>query len=114
MDQLSIYLDCADSVQLPSGWTRFAHFNLVVVNQFEPKMSVWKGTDSSGLFLCILGLVSCLCCDPFKCGISRDLTDPVPIHVQTLNTSSMPEKVIGVSHRSCHYMNYMIHRKDSW
>jgi ubiquitin carboxyl-terminal hydrolase 7 len=43
VDQLSIYLDCADSVALPSGWTRFAHFNLAVVNQYEPKMSVRKG-----------------------------------------------------------------------
>lgn len=47
VDQLSIYLDCADSVQLPSGWTRFAHFNLAVVNQYEPKMSVRKGAASS-------------------------------------------------------------------
>ncbi|XP_024396662.1 ubiquitin C-terminal hydrolase 13 [Physcomitrium patens] len=45
VDQLSIYLDVADSNQLPSGWTRFAHFNLAVLNQYEPKMSVRKDTQ---------------------------------------------------------------------
>lgn len=44
MDHLSVYLDVADSAQLPYGWSRFAHFNLAVVNQYDTKMTVKKGT----------------------------------------------------------------------
>jgi hypothetical protein len=43
VDHLSIYLDVADSAQLPYGWTRFAHFSLAVVNQYDPKITVKKG-----------------------------------------------------------------------
>ena len=43
VDHLSVYLDVADSVQLPYGWSRFAHFNLAVVNQYDPKSTVKKG-----------------------------------------------------------------------
>lgn len=43
MDHLSVYLDVADSAQLPYGWNRFAHFNLAVVNQYDPKLTVKKG-----------------------------------------------------------------------
>lgn len=50
MDQLSLYLDVADSNQLPNGWTRYAHFNLAVVNQYEPKMSVRKGAAACSYF----------------------------------------------------------------
>lgn len=70
VDQLSIYLDVADSNQLPSGWTRFAHFNLAVLNQYEPKMSVRKGL---ALLACLLFylfvsmIFRCLqCCDKFR------------------------------------------------
>jgi ubiquitin carboxyl-terminal hydrolase 7 len=50
VDQLSLYLDVADSTQLPNGWTRFAHFNLAVVNHYEPKMSVRKGAGACSCF----------------------------------------------------------------
>jgi hypothetical protein len=43
VDHLSVYLDVADSASLPYGWNRFAHFNLAVMNQFEPKSTVKKG-----------------------------------------------------------------------
>jgi ubiquitin carboxyl-terminal hydrolase 7 len=43
VDHLSIYLDVADSAQLPYGWSRFAHFSLAVVNQYDPKITVKKG-----------------------------------------------------------------------
>ncbi|CAM6012936.1 unnamed protein product [Sphagnum balticum] len=45
VDHLSIYLDVADSAQLPYGWTRFAHFSLAVVNQYDPKITVKKDTQ---------------------------------------------------------------------
>lgn len=44
MDHLSVYLDVADSAQLPYGWSRFAHFTLAVVNQYDPKLTVKKGS----------------------------------------------------------------------
>ncbi len=43
VDHLSIYLDVADSPTLPYGWSRFAHFSLAVVNQYDPKITVKKG-----------------------------------------------------------------------
>jgi hypothetical protein len=43
VDHLSIYLDVADSASLPYGWSRFAHFSLAVVNQYDPKITVKKG-----------------------------------------------------------------------
>mmetsp|Transcript_3756 Transcript_3756/g.4206 ORF Transcript_3756/g.4206 Transcript_3756/m.4206 type:complete len:287 (+) Transcript_3756:336-1196(+) len=43
-DHLSIYLDVPDSEKLPGGWTRFAAFQLVVVNQFDAKKSIRKDT----------------------------------------------------------------------
>ncbi len=60
MDHLSIYLDVADSAQLPYGWTRFAHFSLAVVNQYDPKITVKKGAllppppPLDNLFCCFL------------------------------------------------------------
>lgn len=44
VDHLSVYLDVADSAQLPYGWSRFAHFTLAVVNQYDPKLTVKKGS----------------------------------------------------------------------
>lgn len=44
VDQLSIYLDVADSATLPYGWSRYAHFSLAVINQMHNKYSVRKGT----------------------------------------------------------------------
>ena len=51
MDHLSVYLDVADSAQLPYGWSRFAHFNLAVVNQYDTKMTVKKGMVSAAVFV---------------------------------------------------------------
>ncbi|CAM6018715.1 unnamed protein product [Sphagnum balticum] len=45
VDHLSIYLDVADSPTLPYGWSRFAHFSLAVVNQYDPKITVKKDTQ---------------------------------------------------------------------
>eukprot|EP00850_Spirogloea_muscicola_P017054 SM000143S00719 [mRNA] locus=s143:49387:56676:- [translate_table: standard] len=44
-DHLSIYLDVAEASALPYGWTRFAHFNLGVVNQLDPKLTIKKDTQ---------------------------------------------------------------------
>ncbi len=46
VDHLSLYLDVADSASLPYGWSRFAHFSLAVVNQYDPKATVKKGLAS--------------------------------------------------------------------
>ena len=40
---LSMYIDVADSATLPYGWSRYAHFNLTVVNQIHSKYSIRKG-----------------------------------------------------------------------
>jgi ubiquitin carboxyl-terminal hydrolase 7 len=45
VQQLSVYLDVADSVTLPQGWSRQAHFSLTVQNQKEPQRSVVKDAD---------------------------------------------------------------------
>lgn len=42
-DHLSMYVDVADSATLPYGWSRYAHFNLTVVNQIHSKYSIRKG-----------------------------------------------------------------------
>uniref|UniRef100_A0A5B6Z731 ubiquitinyl hydrolase 1 n=1 Tax=Davidia involucrata TaxID=16924 RepID=A0A5B6Z731_DAVIN len=42
VDHLSMYLDVADSTTLPYGWSRYAHFSLVVINQIHNKYSVRK------------------------------------------------------------------------
>ncbi|KAG8387302.1 hypothetical protein BUALT_Bualt02G0007200 [Buddleja alternifolia] len=44
-DFLSMYLDVADSANLPYGWSRYAHFSLTVVNQVHTKYSVRKETQ---------------------------------------------------------------------
>lgn len=41
-----MYLDVADSGNLPYGWSRYAHFSLAVVNQVHSKYSVRKGTKT--------------------------------------------------------------------
>lgn len=38
-----MYLDVADSAQLPYGWSRFAQFSLAVINQVNNKYSIRKG-----------------------------------------------------------------------
>ena len=43
VDYLSMYLDVADSVTLPYGWSRYAQFSLAVVNQIHYKYSIRKG-----------------------------------------------------------------------
>ncbi|KAK3258414.1 hypothetical protein CYMTET_32537 [Cymbomonas tetramitiformis] len=43
-DHLSIYLDVPDSEQLPVGWTRFASFQLSVINQCDASKSIRKDT----------------------------------------------------------------------
>eukprot|EP00246_Nothoceros_aenigmaticus_P013115 TRINITY_DN439_c0_g3_i1.p1 TRINITY_DN439_c0_g3~~TRINITY_DN439_c0_g3_i1.p1 ORF type:complete len:1081 (+),score=256.97 TRINITY_DN439_c0_g3_i1:216-3458(+) len=45
VDHLSVYLDVADSASLPYGWSRFAHFSLAVLNQYESKLTVKKDTQ---------------------------------------------------------------------
>ncbi|KAH7415376.1 hypothetical protein KP509_14G040100 [Ceratopteris richardii] len=45
VDHLSMYLDVADSAVLPYGWSRFANFNLAVLNQLDPKLNVRKDTQ---------------------------------------------------------------------
>ena len=45
VQQLSVYLDVADSVTLPQGWSRQAHFSLTVQNQKDPTKSVVKDAD---------------------------------------------------------------------
>ena len=43
VQQLSVYLDVADSATLPQGWSRQAHFALTVQNTKDPSKSVVKG-----------------------------------------------------------------------
>ncbi|MCO5606522.1 hypothetical protein L7F22_060710 [Adiantum nelumboides] len=45
VDHLSMYLDVADSSVLPYGWSRFAHFNLAVLNHIDLKLSIRKDTQ---------------------------------------------------------------------
>ena len=49
VQQLSVYLDVADSVTLPQGWSRQAHFSLTVQNQKDPTKSVVKGAHANRL-----------------------------------------------------------------
>lgn len=39
VDQLSLFLDVADSARLPSGWSVYADFTLAIVNQIQPKLA---------------------------------------------------------------------------
>ncbi|CAI5537160.1 unnamed protein product, partial [Closterium sp. Naga37s-1] len=43
-EQLSVYLDVADAQTLPPGWTKSAHFVLCLINQYDRKMNVRRGT----------------------------------------------------------------------
>ncbi|KAJ4720519.1 Ubiquitin carboxyl-terminal hydrolase 12 [Melia azedarach] len=45
VDHLSMYLDVADSTNLPYGWSRYAQFSLAVVNQIHSKYSIRKDTQ---------------------------------------------------------------------
>ncbi|XP_061337536.1 ubiquitin C-terminal hydrolase 13-like isoform X1 [Gastrolobium bilobum] len=45
VDHLSMYLDVADSMTLPYGWSRYALFSLTVVNQVDHKYSIRKETQ---------------------------------------------------------------------
>ncbi|XP_021721291.1 ubiquitin carboxyl-terminal hydrolase 13-like isoform X1 [Chenopodium quinoa] len=45
VDFLSMYLDVADAAALPYGWSRYAAFSLLVVNQAHQKYSVRKETQ---------------------------------------------------------------------
>ncbi|KAF8398034.1 hypothetical protein HHK36_016960 [Tetracentron sinense] len=45
VDHLSMYLDVADSANLPNGWSRYAHFSLAVVNQINNKYTVRNDTQ---------------------------------------------------------------------
>ncbi|KAF8389288.1 hypothetical protein HHK36_025981 [Tetracentron sinense] len=44
-DNLSMYLDVADSTNLPYGWSRYAKFSLAVVNQIHEKNTIRKDTQ---------------------------------------------------------------------
>ncbi|GJN34912.1 hypothetical protein PR202_gb23621 [Eleusine coracana subsp. coracana] len=48
VDHLSMYLDVADSGNLPYGWSRYAQFSLAVVNQIHPKYTIRKGRTTAG------------------------------------------------------------------
>jgi hypothetical protein len=39
-----MYLDVADSANLPDGWSRYAQFSMKVVDQINNKYSVRKGS----------------------------------------------------------------------
>nr|CAB3465917.1 unnamed protein product [Digitaria exilis] len=45
VDHFSMYLDVADSGNLPYGWSRYAQFSLAVVNQIHPKYTIRKDTQ---------------------------------------------------------------------
>ncbi|CAN6562122.1 unnamed protein product [Malus baccata var. baccata] len=45
VDHLSMYLDVADSGNLPYGWSRYAQFSLSIVNQIHSKHSIRKETQ---------------------------------------------------------------------
>ncbi|OVA00858.1 Ubiquitin carboxyl-terminal hydrolases family 2 [Macleaya cordata] len=45
VDHLSMYLDVADSANLPYGWSRYAQFSLAVINQIHNKYTVRKDTQ---------------------------------------------------------------------
>ncbi|KAJ6827494.1 ubiquitin carboxyl-terminal hydrolase 12-like [Iris pallida] len=45
VDHLSMYLDVADSGNLPYGWSRYAQFSLSVVNQMHNKFTIRKETQ---------------------------------------------------------------------
>ncbi|CAN4120117.1 unnamed protein product [Withania somnifera] len=45
VDYLSMYLDVADSANLPYGWSRYAQFSLSIVNQIHNKYSIRKETQ---------------------------------------------------------------------
>ncbi|CAM0949863.1 unnamed protein product [Alopecurus aequalis] len=45
VDNLSMYLDVADSGNLPYGWSRYAHFSLAIVNQIQQKYTTRKDTQ---------------------------------------------------------------------
>ena len=64
VQQLSVYLDVADSATLPQGWSRQAHFTLTVQNQKDHTKTVVKGAHphhvprpplAVGFALCICG-----------------------------------------------------------
>ncbi|KAK8999141.1 hypothetical protein V6N11_070318 [Hibiscus sabdariffa] len=46
LDHLSIYLHVADSATLPSGWTRFAHYGLAVIDQIDRRNSITRAHAS--------------------------------------------------------------------
>ncbi|XP_071690524.1 ubiquitin C-terminal hydrolase 12-like [Rutidosis leptorrhynchoides] len=45
VEHLSMYLDVADAVTLPYGWSRYAQFSLAVVNQMHSKYTIRKDTQ---------------------------------------------------------------------
>ncbi|KAH6802412.1 ubiquitin-specific protease 12 [Perilla frutescens var. frutescens] len=45
VDHLSMYLDVADSSNLPYGWSRYAQFSLSVINQIHSKFTIRKDTQ---------------------------------------------------------------------
>ncbi|XP_041999988.1 ubiquitin C-terminal hydrolase 12-like isoform X1 [Salvia splendens] len=45
VDNLSMYLDVADSSALPYGWSRYAQFSLSVINQINSKFTIRKDTQ---------------------------------------------------------------------
>lgn len=74
MQQLSVYLDVADSATLPQGWTRHAHFTLTVHNQKDPTRNVVKGA-SARTSCCSLAQTRSTC--PSSLGLPVNWAKPV-------------------------------------
>ena len=101
VDNLSMYLDVADSSTLPYGWSRYAQFSLAVVNQIHTKFTMRKG-------------MSVLHKDPYNHNKLIILALITIFHkLQSHNISFMEGKVIGGSHLLCHLSIYMTPAKVS-
>ena len=59
VDYFSMYLDVADSTNLPYGWSRYAQFSLAVVNQIQPNYTLRKGAV---LLHAVLSVITCYKC----------------------------------------------------
>ena len=56
-DYLSVYLDVADSGELPYQWSRYASFKLVVRSQFDAKWHTIKGGLEGPSAIAALGVL---------------------------------------------------------
>jgi hypothetical protein len=72
VDHFSMYLDVADSGSLPYGWSRYAQFNLAVVNQIHPKYTIRKGIVSLLLALLFACLANAISITEVSCGYNLE------------------------------------------